>query len=173
MARSFTCCFLRSQVEDTSSSTLKMSTSRYMSLCLVILSSQSLVGDNTHWYQKPQDGTLSGDVQNWAMLIQNYILQVCVAVTCHHVKNIPSFIPLSMQCMHIPSILTVYFSCVSCLKVVEMIIIFVLLVWPTRLDPALRSLFVCVCVCVFVCVFSSEVMTPLFGVTSSNVELCT
>ena len=27
--------------------------------------------------------------------------------------------------------------------------------------------FICVCVCVF----SSEVMTPLFGVTSSNVEL--
>ena len=28
-----------------------------------------------------------------------------------------------------------------------------------------------ICVCVFVCVFPSEVMTPLFGVTSSNVEL--
>ena len=31
--------------------------------------------------------------------------------------------------------------------------------------------FMCVCACVFVCVFPSDVMTPLFGVTSSNVEL--
>ena len=31
--------------------------------------------------------------------------------------------------------------------------------------------FICVCVCVFVCVFPSEFMTPLFGVTSSKVEL--
>ena len=42
-----------------------------------------------------------------------------------------------------------------------------ILVWPTQLDldPAHMSLFVCVCV------FPSEVMTPLFGVTSSNFEL--
>ena len=46
---------------------------------------------------------------------------------------------------------------------------YVLLVWPTQLDPALRTLYVCVYV--FVCVFPSEVMTPLFGVMSSNVEL--
>ena len=26
-----------------------------------------------------------------------------------------------------------------------------ILVWPTQLDPALRTLFVCVCVCVCVC----------------------
>ena len=41
----------------------------------------------------------------------------------------------------------------------------IILVWPTQLDPALRTLFV------FVCVFPSEVRTPLFDVTSSNVEL--
>lgn len=29
-----------------------------------------------HTYEKEDMGTLSGDVQNWATLIQNYILQV-------------------------------------------------------------------------------------------------
>lgn len=52
-----------------------MSTSQYICLWL-LLSSQTLVSDNQHWYQKAEDGTLAGDVQNWAMLIQNYILQV-------------------------------------------------------------------------------------------------
>ena len=28
----------------------------------------------------------------------------------------------------------------------------IILVWPTQLDPALRTLFVCVCVCVCACV---------------------
>ncbi|KAK2171034.1 hypothetical protein NP493_1112g00000 [Ridgeia piscesae] len=52
-----------------------MTTSHYICLWLV-LSSQTLVGDHQVWYQKIEDGTLAGDVQNWAMLIQNYILQL-------------------------------------------------------------------------------------------------
>ena len=52
-----------------------MTTSHYICLWLV-LSSQTLVGDHQVWYEKAEDGTLAGDVQNWAMLIQNYILQV-------------------------------------------------------------------------------------------------
>ena len=37
------------------------------------------VGQYSYIYQRdPDAGTLAGDVQNWAMLIQNFILQVCL-----------------------------------------------------------------------------------------------
>lgn len=43
---------------------------------LLFCSSMKLYTHATHGEETHEIGTLAGDVQNWAMLIQNYILQV-------------------------------------------------------------------------------------------------
>ena len=43
---------------------------------LVFVVVEACVCFGYHPFEKEDIGTLAGDVQNWAMLIQNYILQV-------------------------------------------------------------------------------------------------
>ena len=50
---------------------------RWLWMFIVAMTTVGGVGQYSYIYQKdPEAGTLAGDVQNWAMLIQNFILQV-------------------------------------------------------------------------------------------------
>ncbi len=49
----------------------------------LFLLAKSCICFGYHPFEKEDIGTLAGDVQNWAMLIQNYILQVMSFTNVH------------------------------------------------------------------------------------------